>query len=358
MSTVGKTDLKGFVFDAICVVPAAKSATVEGFLETVAFWLTRWCIAKRKRSNPPSGYCVFVLHSGPVSASVPATEIVEHFKDDTTPRLANKVCLTDYALNRVAWFDATCEDLAKSVQAVEHAGLSSCPFVVFDTEAERLWIFLQGTAGLPVGLTLHAGDKSDALPTGWADFERILERIWIEDMRYPNDHPSLWHDPAKCYPCREPEKSVQGLVHLALKHRFIDLAGKPRGVFIDKEAHSNRGRADLRAFTADGTCFFAAEIKVAKSFGFTKATDRKPRKRAPAAEFKWVASGVGQARDYKKQYQGQVGVLLIYDMRVAKPKLTKLRSACKKWDVLCRQYPMYGDATGRASHASSPLVVY
>lgn len=129
-------------------------------------------------------------------------------------------------------------------------------------------------------------------------------------------------------------------------------------MFIDKEPHSNRGRADLRAFTADGTCFFAAEIKVAKSYSFTKATNRKPKKRALKAELKWVASGISQARDYRKLYQGKVAVLLVYDMRVTKQKLTKLRPACKKWDVLCRQYPMYGDATGKASHASAPLVVY
>ena len=346
--------LARFGEETISTLPLEKSGTVEGFIETATDWIWQWSIDKRARRNLESGYAAIVLHPDLVAPKPPAEYILRSdFRGDTSPNLPNKICVADYSLNRVVWRGAECRDLSETIAAIKGFGLEKRPFIVFDTEAERIFIYECGAAG-PV-MRLKVQHSSD-MPSGWEDFEAILHELWLEELRYPKDHPNLWIAPDKFYPCREPEKSIQGIICLALKNRFLDLRGKSRGIVIYKEFDLNTGRSDIAAKDHVGRCYFAGEIKVVKSFRFS-AGQKKPKKTTANGEQKWAHSGIKQASDYRDVMKAEYAVLLVYDMRSPKTELRFLTKDCRARDVLCRQYPLYGSKGDAGEHAKLPLVI-
>ena len=225
------------------------------------------------------------------------------------------------------WRDKKCGDLTETIAAVTAAGLASRPFIVFDTQAERIFIFEAGASGPVIHLKVrHSSD----MPSGWPDFEAILHELWLEELRYPKDHPNLSIAPDQFHSCREPEKSIQGIICLALKNRFLDLRGQSRGIVIYKELDLNTGRSDVAAKDHAGHCFFAGEIKVVKSFRFKKDGGSKPAKTTIKRETEWVQSGIKQASDYRDVTKAECAVLLVYDMRSQKNQLSFLKSAARR----------------------------
>jgi hypothetical protein len=346
-----------FVFTQLSGVPSARSATFEEFQEILANWIARWCLAERRRKKEtPAGYCAFVVD--PSWTPTDHAKLQDHFKDDTPPKLQHNIRVTDYALNRVHAMHAQCDDLSATVAAIKALGLGARPFVIFDPESEQAWFYSEGAGGPVLPVKLSPANLGDPLPAGWADFEKLLQDIWLCNLRYPADHPMLWHDPKKFYPCRLPETNVQGLLYMALRNRFLTMEGKSRGVLIEKESHSNVGRADLRALNNKGDCYFAAEIKVAKSFAFSSKDGKPPTKVTAASQLSWVKEGINQADEYRLLHNGQVAVLLVYDMRAKKDAYTAVATECQAKDVKCRQYPLYTKRDSAGGDAKVAITIH
>jgi hypothetical protein len=314
-------------------VTTSKSGEVGSFLETACLWLGAWCATKSQRKKNKLGYCAFVLDVD-IVANPPKANFQDKpwFKDDHTPNLGGNLYVADYALNRVHHLPAQCADLDEVIALAKQQGLTGRAAVVFDTDSQAVFLFPSGVETRPTKFSLRVPLRA---PFDCAELLRMLDRIYLESLRYPETLPAIWNDPKNHVPGREVERTIQGHVCHVLQYSTQGhncLGGTP---VVIRERTNNAGRADI-VVIIDACCMVAGEIKVLRHRHFSETK----KLRSVSAKFNdwWANRGARQAHRYKEVEAAMDGVLLLYDMRASDAEMEAAKELCSKLKIRYKRY--------------------
>jgi hypothetical protein len=309
-------------------VTSSKSGEVADFIDTACLWIAKWCATKTKRQQIKIGYCAIVLNPDASQGT-----FKPWFKEDLTPSLANNVYVSDYALNRVRAIPGRCADLAETISRITNHALTDRPCVVFDTDSQAVFVFVTGVGSKPFRFQMEIPLE---LAFDAAEFLKMLQKIYVESLRYPETLPAIWMDPANYIPGREAERTIQGHVCQVLKYSlqgYNYIGGTP---IVIRERANNAGRADVVVLVGM-ECRIASEMKVLRQRYFSY---KRAKARAVSAKFneRWANRGARQAARYKVVESAIDGVLVLYDMRKTDADIQSAKKLCSDLGVGYARY--------------------
>lgn len=356
MTQVDSNELKAIALRNLHKIPTARGDDLSAFLQVILIWLAEWVGDKQFRREVTPGYCAFVLAPDRTSGDeANGAEEEFHFKEDTTPKLGGNIYLTDYALNRVWRLPSSCQDLSDVIRVLTTRQLSRCPFVAFDVDAQLVYVFLNGSGTLSFKFALRVDIPR---PFTIEVFIEMLDDVYNQMLKYPQQVPRIWHDADNRVPCKQTELTIQSYLVLILRARAQGSrksTTEPEWLTIF-EHKSNAGRADIAVYK-ESKCIVVSEIKVLRYCHFPCPKKRrirlaaakspeqrkaitKPQLVSAATNEKWALRGARQATRYG-QAEGAAAALILYDMRDSDSDLPTVRAQCIANNVRYHRYYLH-----------------
>lgn len=328
MSVRTKEDIMREVAAAkVNLIPVAASNTPEAFVEVASNWLGKWWRLRPRWQQVTSGYCALVFDPDFEGKSAAAGFAVARlFRDAPTASLGGAIYVSDVALAKVFRQQGTFPDAEALIAALEAAGLTDRPAVLFEPSVGAILLAPQSVRQPCVRLQLGAFDANLTV----ANVDKLLTELYVTTLKYPETFPHVWSKAPKFIPMPYAEKFFQGVALIHLR------AMAQENWTVRPEDNTNAGRADLAISTTAPACMFVMEIKVLKSYHFNakghlhafNSTENKD----------WADDGIKQVIDYRTAKQAAEAFLLLYDMRKKDADIAVVAKRCTKDQVLHRRY--------------------
>jgi len=359
MTQIDTDRLKAVALRNFNRIPGERGDTPHSYVETALLWLAEWCGAKKIRDAISPGYCAFVLAQETDGAIIPENaELVDYFKEDSTPELGGNIYLTDYALNKVLRCRGSCKDLNEVVNMVRENGFEGDPFVAFDTDSQAIYAFEDGAAEMTFRFILR-----EELPRPFTIdvFEDVLDDIYDQNLKFPDVYPPIWHERKNRIPCKETELVIQGHIVGILKARAQGsrVSASESDYLTIAEEKNNAGRVDIAVYR-DQACVVVSELKVLRHCRYpdpnkrekrlNEATTQEEREQAMApitvpatTNEKWALRGARQAARYRVADGARSAALVLFDMRETDAELSSVKSQCDSTGVRYMKYYLYNE---------------
>jgi hypothetical protein len=354
MTQFDPVELKSIALRNYNKIPTARGDDLDSYFQVALIWLAEWIAEKKHRKDIKSGYCAFVLAPDVATGAIPpGAEETYYFKEDATPALGGNVFVTDYALNRVLRYTATCRDLSDIVASIKKNNLSDRPFVAFDVDGQTVYVFSEGVGAISLKFPLRIEIRR---PFNMDAFMELLTDIYIQNLKFPARYPGVWHEPANRVPAKATELLIQSHVCAILRARAQGsnkLASDSEWLTLVEEK-TNAGRVDISVYRAQ-SCIVVSELKVLRHCHCPDEVKRRKRldvaktdaQRASAmspqlvpaeTNEKWALRGARQAARYKLSLAAQSAALVLYDMRDKDAEIPSVQTQCKVAGVAYARY--------------------
>ena len=360
MTQVDTSELRSIALRNYNKIPPSRGDNLSSYFQVAFIWLAEWIAEKEYRtSGVKPGYCAFVLAPHVVTGEIPkGAEVTYYFKEDATPMLGGNLYLTDYQLNRVLRYPNECHDLSDIVALIKRHNISERPFVAFDVDTQIVYVFSHGVAERPLKFHLRADIQH---PFTLEVFIEMLNNIYLQNLKYPERYPGVWHDPETRVPCKATELLIQSHVCAILKARAQGSrrSRSEREWLTIMEEKTNAGRVDISIYR-ESACVVVSELKVLRHCRYPDEHKRNQKlaaaetatERAAAmrplpvsSEFneKWAMRGARQAARYKAADDAEYALLVLYDMRDKDADIPAVQSQCNSDGVCYVRYYLHNE---------------